>query len=359
MIKKQDLMLKLMVGTVGLVVAGLVQAQSSVTLYGVVDGGLLYTSRTPDPTTGQNAGRQFSMIDSGSSPSQFGMRGIEDLGDGLKAKFKLESGFSVATGAYNDSNGNQFGRQAWIALQGKFGEVKAGLQFSPFFIAVYESDPRDASLFGSGVVTYIDNVVATGILNPNAVSYTTPHIAGFEGSVLYALGGEPGNFQAGRQYSASLKYDNGTFMVNAAIYNGNSGGTGQTPVPTTVEFEGRTLGAYYKFDVLTAKVSFSNYKVAGAFDSNVYGGGLDYVVSSFLDINGGVWITSDRNHTANHSVMGGLGAQYFLSKGTTLYGQVGVVNNHGAMDTGLSVNGALYGVQGTTAGVDLGIRHVF
>jgi len=75
--------------------------------------------------------------------------------------------------------------------------------------------------------------------------------------------------------------------------------------------------------------------------------------------NGGVWVTSDRNHTANHSVMGALGAQYFLSKETTLYGQVGVVNNHSAMDTGSSVNGALYCVQGTTAGVDLSIRHVF
>jgi hypothetical protein len=48
-----------------------------------------------------------------------------------------------------------------------------------------------------------------------------------------------------------------------------------------------------------------------------------------------------------------------LSKETTLYGQVGVVNNRGAMDTALSVNGVLYGVQGTSAGVDLGIRHAF
>jgi predicted porin len=57
--------------------------------------------------------------------------------------------------------------------------------------------------------------------------------------------------------------------------------------------------------------------------------------------------------------MGALGAQYFLSKHTSLYGQVGVVNNHGAMNTGLSIDGALNEVQGTTVGADLGIRHVF
>lgn len=359
MFKQGTFALKIVAGAAGLMFAGMVRAQSSVTLYGLVDGGLLYTSKTLNSATGQNAGKQFSMIDSGLSPSQFGIEGTEDLGDGLKAKFKLESGFSVATGAYNDSNGNQFGRQAWVALDGKFGEVKAGLQFSPFFLAVYDSDPRDASLFGSGAVTYIDNVLGTGIFNPNAVSYTTPRLAGFEGSVMYALGGEAGNFQAGRQYSASLKYDNGSLMVNAAVYDGNSGGTGQTPIPTTEEFEGRTLGASYKFGKLTAKASFANYKVAGSFNSNVYGGGLDYLALPDLDFNGGVWVTSDRNHTANHSLMAALGTQYFLSKRTTAYAQVGVVNNHGAMDTGLSVNGALYGVQGTTTGVDIGIRHTF
>ncbi|NPT61444.1 porin [Paraburkholderia elongata] len=359
MFNHETFKLKLVAGAAGLMFAGMVQAQSSVTLYGVVDGGLLYTSKTLNSITGQNAGKQFSLIDSGASPSQFGIAGTEDLGDGLKAQFKLESGFSVATGAYNDSNGNQFGRQAWIALDGKFGNVKAGLQFSPFFLALYGSDPRQFSLFGSAVVNYVDNVIGTGIFNPNAVSYTTPNIAGFEGSVLYALGGEAGNFQAGRQYSASLKYDNGSLMINAAIYDGNSGGTGQTPVSTTIEFEGRTLGVAYKFGALTAKASFVNYKVTGSFNSNVYGGGLDYLALPVLDFNGGVWVTSDRNHTANHSLMAALGTQYFLSKRTTLYGQVGVVNNHGAMNTGLSINGALYGVQGTTAGVNLGIRHTF
>lgn len=265
----------------------------------------------------------------------------------------------MGSGGYNNSNGNQFGRQAYVGLAGGFGEVKAGLQFSPFFLALYALDPRGLSQFGSSLPIYLDNVLGTGVFNANSVSYTSPVFGGFQGSVLMALGGEAGNFQAGRQYSASLKYDNGTVMVNAAFYDGNAGGTVNTVPPTTVEFEGRMLGASYKVGKLTAKASFVNYKVAGGFNNNVYGGGLDYLALSELDLNGGVWYVSDRNQTTNHSLMAALGAQYFLSRSTTLYGQVAVVNNHGAMDTGLSVNNALFGVTGTTTGVNLGLRHIF
>ncbi|MBK3742581.1 porin [Paraburkholderia aspalathi] len=334
-------------------------AQSSVTLYGLVDGGLLYTSRTLDSATGRNAGRQFALIDAGLTASGFGITGTEDLGGGLKATFKLESGVSVANGGLNNSNGNQFGRQAWVALGGNFGEFKAGLQFSPFFLAVHESDPRSLSEFGSGLINYVDNVLVTGLFNANAVSYTSQTFAGFTGSVMLALGGEAGSFQAGRQYSASLKYESGGLMINAAMYEGNGGGAVITPIPSTEAFEGRTLGAAYKFGPLIAKASFVNYKVSGSFNNNVYGGGLDWLVQPQLDVNGGVWVTSDRDDTKNHSLLVALGAEYFLSKATTLYAQVGLVNNHGAMNTGLSISSALYGAPGTTLGVDLGVRHAF
>jgi len=77
-----------------------------------------------------------------------------------------------------------------------------------------------------------------------------------------------------------------------------------------------------------------------------------------LDINGGVWVTSDRNHTANHSLLVSLGTQYFLSKATSLYADVGVVNNHGAMNTGFSI-AQINGVTGTSTGVEVGVRHSF
>lgn len=351
-------------GCAPLCVPAAAHAEGSVTLYGIVDGSVLVTSRTRDSATGQNDGARVSVTDSGLSPSMFGLAGKEDLGGGLTAEFKLESGVNVADGGFNNSNGNLFGRQAWLALRGGFGEVKTGLQYSPFFLALYDLDPRGCSQFGSSLVPYLNNVVGTGIFNANALSYSTPVLAGFQGRAMIGLGGEAGNFSAGRQYSLSLRYDNGTLAAQAAFYDGNGGGTVATPLPTTVPFIGRMLGASYKIGSLTAKASFASYKVAGGFSSNVYGGGLDYFVLPQFDVNGGAWFTSDRNDTGNHSILAAIGANYLLSRATTLYAQLGVVDNHGAMNTGLDVDGravdsALYGVHGTTVGGNVGVRHIF
>lgn len=342
-----------------LLIGGAAHAQGSVTLFGVLDAGLLYTNKTLNAQSGANAGKQVSLIDGGSSYSQFGLFGTEDLGDGLSAKFKLESGISIANGSLAHCNGNLFGCEAWIALANHAGEFKAGLQFSPFFLALYASDPRGMSFFGSGGVTLVDNFLGTSIFASNAVSYTSPELGGLQASVLYSFGGQPGNFQAGRQYSASIKYQYAGLMINAAIFEGNSGAANPTSTPTNLQAEGRTLGAVFKFGALTAKASFANYKVAGSFNNNVYGGGLSWYVLPILDLDGGVWVTTDRNHTANHSLLAAMGLNYFLSKRTVLYGQMASVTNHGAMNTGLSVNGALFGPHGTTLGATVGVRHSF
>ncbi|WP_028221278.1 porin [Paraburkholderia oxyphila] len=334
-------------------------AQSSVTLYGVADSGLFYASKSLN-ASGQSAGKSWALIDSGLSPSQFGFRGVEDLGGGLKMAFDLESGINMTNGSFNDSNGNLFGRQAWMQLRSDLGSLKMGLQFSPFFLTLYELDPRGLTAFGSGVVQYVNSVVGTGLTNANAISYTSPVIAGVEASAMYALGGSAGNFRAGQQYSVSVKYDNGSLLLAASMYNGNAGGTAAaTPIPTTIEFVGRMIGAGYRFGSLTVKASYASYKVAGAGSNSVWGGGADYLITPALDVNAGIWVTSDRNDTANHSLLGAMGVNYFLSKATTLYGQVGVVNNHGAMTTGLSVNGALNEGAGAAVGAALGVRHMF
>ncbi|WP_236002164.1 porin [Paraburkholderia elongata] len=338
---------------------GSVHAQSSVTLYGVIDAGLLYTNKSLNEKTGGNAGSQISLTDGDLSASRFGLKGAEDLGGGLKATFTLESGFSVANGGFANSNGNMFGRQAWIGLSGGFGSVKAGLQYSPFALALIGSDPRDVAYFGSGAGIYIDNVFVTGLFNQNSVSYTSPEFGGLRASMLLGLGGKAGDFQSGRQYSASLTYQTGGLLVDAAYYNGNAGGTASTPIPSTVPFLGRTIGATYTYGNLVAKASFVNYKVAGAFDSRVYGGGASYFINPAVAVDAGVWYTSDGNDTKNHSILGAIGGRYNLSKRTTLYAQFAAVNNHGAMNTGLAVNGALFEVPGTAIGATAGIRHLF
>lgn len=341
--------------------SGAAHAQSSVTLYGIVDGSILYTSHTMNMATGQNAGHQFSFTDSGMTGSSFGMRGAEDLGGGLRAVFTLESGISIANGQFGNSNGNLFGRQAWVGIDSSYGSVKAGVQYSPFFLSIYDIDPRAMSYFGSGLVSYVDNVYVTGLFNGNSITYTSPEIADLQVAGMLALGGTAGDFQAGRQYSASARYHLGGLTISGALYSGNAGGSAATtPIPSTVEFVGRTLGASYRFaNDFTVSASYALYKVAGSFDNSVYSGGFSYFVLPYLDVNAGVYYTRDGNDGDNHSLMASSGVQFFLSKRTTLYGQVGYVNNHGRMDTGLSINNALYEVAGSTVGASIGLRHMF
>jgi predicted porin len=337
------------------------RAQSSVTLYGVVDGSILYTSQTLNPKTGGDAGHQFSFTGGGMTASIFGLRGSEDLGASVRATFALESGINLGTGAFGHSNGNFFGRQAWVGIESPYGKMAAGLQFSPFFLSVYDLDPRSMSNFGSGLLPYVGNVLVTGLFNNNAISYTSPEIVGLQAAGMFALGGAAGDFSAGRQYSASLRYHLGALTISGAIYSGNAGGTGaSTPILSTAEFVGRNIGASYHFaNDLSIYAAYTLYKVAGSFDNGVYSGGFSFFITPYLNVNAGVYYIRDGNDSSNHSIMASSGLQFFLSKRTTLYGQVGYVNNHGRMDTGLSINNALYGAKGSTTGVSVGVRQMF
>ena len=335
-------------------------AQSSVTLYGITDASILYTSKTSNLTTGTIQGHQFSVESAGENASRFGLRGTEDLGGGLATIFDLESGIDISNGGFGNSNGEFFGRQAWVGVTGGFGTLTAGLQYSPFLLSVDANDPRDFKQFGSGLVSYVDNVIVTGLFNPNSVMYTSPEIAGIQGRAMYAFGGSPGNFKAGQQYSAGLVFHYSGLLLTTAMYNGNSGGSAAAiPNPSAIAFSGRNIGASYYFAHLTVKAAYTLYKVAGSFDNRVISGGLTFLVTPALSFDAGAWYTRDGNDSNNHSVLGSLGAEYLLSKRTTLYSQVAYVNNHGRMNTGLAINGALFGVPGSQFAADLGIRHSF
>ncbi|WP_322044553.1 porin [Paraburkholderia sp. J67] len=347
-----------------LMITGAAHAQGSITLYGVLDASLLYLSKTENPSTGANSGKFFGFGDSGYSPSVFGLKGSEDLGGGMKANFTLESGINMGTGGFNNSNGNLFGRQAWVGLSGGFGDVKLGLQFSPFFFALYDLDPR-LSITGSSLLPWLNNVAGTGIFTRNAISYTSPQFYGFQGSVLYAFGNVAGSFQSGKQVSASLKYQWQDLTFEAAYFDSNASPLADTVPPTDVPFEGRMLGASYHLGSVTAKASFTSYRVSGGPSNNLYGGGLDWMATPQIDLNAGVWYMDDRNDTSSHAWLGSLGASWLVSKRTTLYTQVGVVRNAGnarlglVTGEGLSSNNTLFAPSGTTTAVDVGVRHTF
>ncbi|WP_321951655.1 porin [Paraburkholderia bannensis] len=344
-----------------------VWAQSSVTLYGVLDAGFIYTNKSFNPANGQNGGKQFQMISSGLEPSVFGLTGQEDLGGGVRAKFKLESGISLANGGFDNSNGGLFGRQAWISLASNLGELKAGVQFSPFILALYDSDPRSMAQFASNISVYGNNTF-TGSFVSNAITYISPKLAGFTASLMYALGGVAGDFKAGRQYSASLKYEGAGLLVNAAVYDASAGNEASlNDTLFKVPLIAKTFGLGYTISSFTVKGSFTNYKapetnlggLVGGGNHDVWNLGFVYNATPALTINSGVWYQRDPHESGTHGLLVALGSQYSLSRRTSLYAQVGVANNRGRSTLGLDVDGALQATNGTTVGGGVGILHKF
>ncbi|MFX1674729.1 porin [Paraburkholderia sp. A2WS-5] len=327
-------------------------AQSNVTLYGIVDSGLVYQTKSSG-----NAGALKGALDGGWAPSIWGLKGQEDIGGGTKIGFALENGFSTTTGQFGNSNGGIFGRHAYVQATGSFGDIKAGLQFSPFFLAIGGRDPRTMSNFASAFTEYLGKVGINGIFDSNSLVYTSPTFGGFTGSVQYAPGGIAGSSVKGRRLSGSLVYSTGPFSADAAYYQTKDATTGSTAI------DGVTLGASYSFESVTGyalAIRLRNNEAPGSPNYMVYGGGLSWKPSSPILVDCGVYYSKDRSASGSHSLMYSVGSMYSLSARTSLYAQVALVNNHGGMGTGVAANGDLTQIpDGNTLAASVGIQHRF
>lgn len=176
-------------------------AQSNLTLYGVVDAAVTYQTHA-DPAghsvTGlQQNGEGFL------SGSRFGLRGNEDLGNGVKAGFVLENGFLTDTGKF-DQQGQLFGRQAYVRIGNRWGDLALGRQYTTANTMLYYVDPLGVGAAPSNSWM----VYLTGQRYDNAVSYT-----GTFGPVQviaeYALGETAGKGSANSSVSLGAKYASG------------------------------------------------------------------------------------------------------------------------------------------------------
>ncbi len=348
--------------------SGPVLAQSNVTIYGNLDTGIHVSNKSWDAETNTNQGKKIAFVSSGLEPSYIGFTGSEDLGGGWKAKFQLESGISLANGGFDNSDGGIFGREAWVGIgSDQYGEIHAGLQVAPFVWATFYADPRNMYQFGSAITVYGDNTF-TGIAALNAITYVSPKIYGFSARVMYVLGGVAGNYDAGRQYSAYLRYDYGGLSVIGAIEDAS--GNSDTELSNTLflmPVEGRLLAAMYKYNTVTFKAGFTNYKapetfdfgLVGGGDNNIWSAGFDWMATPAVDVNAGVYYSYDPHDSKNHGVMGAMGVEYLLSKRTRLYAEAGIANNHGRSVLGLESEGGLQAGNGTTVGAVFGVIQRF
>jgi predicted porin len=189
-------------------------AQSSVTLYGAVDNALSYVSN-------QKGSSNLYMSQGNLNASKFGLLGSENLGGGLKAIFRLESGFNSQTGAQS-SAGYQFNRQAYVGMSSQsWGTLTAGRQYTPYFSYVGALGPTGVLTGATGAHPGDLDALDTTLRFNNSLTYTSPTFLGLQGGVQYGLGGVAGHFAQGNTLSAGVRYDVGNVSVAAGYVHLN------------------------------------------------------------------------------------------------------------------------------------------
>lgn len=228
---------------------------ADVTLYGLVDYGFNYIHKDAD-TTGVDATDSFEMRSGQNSGSRFGLKGTEDLGNGMKVGFVLENGFAADSGALTTKD-RLFDRESQLFVEGDFGKVGFGRmgqlasangtygllgRFSPFSS-------------GWGDTVGQRTVMATGYARmDNMITYQTPDFAGFKVYAQYSFkndstadGGE-NKTQSDRYYGIGATFDAGNFAAVAIVDTINMGNNDKYANNETLDDPlTATLGATYDF----------------------------------------------------------------------------------------------------------------
>lgn len=314
--------------------AGTACAQSSVTIYGIVDAAITRTDNGANTTTTLDSGKQ--------SGSRIGFKGTEDLGGGLSLIFDMENGFNVDTGAQADSN-RLFNRQAWIGLNGGFGTIKAGRQFTPVYANLATIDPFGDALAGDSARIF--NTEYEGSRFDNNLTYHY-EASGIRSELQYSFGEVAGNSSANRAIGGFAGYKNGPLDA-VLTYTKVNNATGTDDRRTWL------LGGNYDFGVIKPYVAYATVKGPASADVRDWLLGLTSpvgaagtVMASFAKKNNRAISNADAKQWA-------IGYAHALSKRTNLYTSYGRLSNDSASALRVPVAG------NTASEFNVGIRHLF
>jgi predicted porin len=302
-------------------------AQSSVTLFGLLDAGVSYISN--------EGGHDNAKFDDGIfTPNLFGLRGSEDIGGGTHVIFQLVNQFSFGTGA--TIGDGLFARTAFVGMQSeRYGTLTFGNQYefmadTLFFSGVdaarnvgglynLRNGPfQKLALPGNPTGAFDWDRMAGSQRVANSVKYVSPVIAGLKVGGLYGFGGVPGSFGADNTVSFSLDYEVGAFGAAAAFTNEKYGATPGSPA-TSVRNWG--AGTHYQVAAVNLSALFTTVRNAasgGAVWMGEVGGtwqltGPVTIGADYMYMKGNA--TLDNNHA--HQVTATI--QYSLSKRTMVY----------------------------------------
>ena len=366
--------------------AGVASAQSSVTLFGVVD----LNARN---VKNGSAGSLKTLSTDGLASTRFGVRGVEDLGGGLRAGFWLEAGFGADTAAGasagTDASGNRIGtgglvfnRRATLSLLGGFGEVRLGRDYTPTFWNHTIFDP-----FGTNGVASQTNLITpasgasgsnttrvlgytsngqnagtstgTVVRADNSIGYFLPTMGGLYGQVMIAAGE---GFTGAKYVGGRFGYSAGPINVAVAV--------GRTEVTSSADLSAVNFGGSWNLGFATLMAQFHTYEAdrtgaAGftldrSLDNWMIGAVMPMGASSFkfsYAKSSGEFSDTVRDGDATQL---GLGYQYDLSKRTALYANYSRVKNNNGARFYASGSGLLNaGTNFTSTGYEFGVRHSF
>ena len=324
--------------------AGVAHAQSSVTLYGIIDEGFNINTNA--------GGKHLYNLSSGVlQGSRWGLRGTEDLGGGLKAIFVLENGFDTNTGKLGQG-GLLFGRQAFVGLSSNYGSITLGRQYDS---AVDYVGPLEVGDQWGGYITAhpgdLDNLNNDYRVN-NSIKFTSNNYNGLTFGGLYSLGGVAGETGRNQIFSLGAGYANGPLVLGAAYLNarnpavsffGNNTSTSTPSAVTSPVIAGYTsantyqviaAGGAYTFGAATIGGTYSNTKFMnlGSSAASPFSGqtatfnngevNFKYQLTPALLVGAAYDYTRGSKIEGNSAPeyhQGSLGIDYFLSKRTDIY----------------------------------------
>jgi general bacterial porin, GBP family len=371
----------LILAAVSATFASAANAQSSVTLYGIVDAGFTYVQNEVSASDASKHGASYGLTSGNVSGSRWGMRGREDLGGGYAAIFTLESGFNVGNGT-SGQGGRSFGRQAFVGVSSDYGTLTLGRQYDS--VVDYIGPLTATGSWGGEYFAHRgdnDNANASMRIN-NSVKYQSANYDGFSFSGLYGFSNQAGAFANNRAYSAGMGYSNGGLKLAAGYLQaqgagGNASGAIQDGAPNigvagerqrqrtwgaggSYAFGPATVGLVYtqsRFNFVTndASVRYSNYEVNAHYNlTPAMSFGAAYTYTQALQNTPGV------SGGSSHWNQFGLQADYALSRRTDLYlegvAQIGAKGN--------TIGSQVFGTDAPSSGrsqgvVTTGVRHRF
>ncbi|MFH1658138.1 MAG: porin [Pseudomonadota bacterium] len=178
-------------------------ANANVTVYGKID---LFT----EYNSGGGKGDRLSLESGGLNGTRLGVKGGADITEGVRGVFQLESGIFLNKGTLAQG-GRLLGRQAYAGIEGKYGRLTAGRQYSPVYNAIINYDAYEQ---GYGSPTTDGNVSTGATRFDNSLVYATPKFKGLSANVMLALGGETG--KSSDAMALAVNYENGPFDMSVA-----------------------------------------------------------------------------------------------------------------------------------------------